>query len=125
MILLARWNVYGSSRLDYFLISDKERERILEKQRKDSLKYSKVEIQGDETRSDEIQAEFDAETVVDNRRTTSQSSTTTPSVVTVQSLIVEPQPRVAHALSHDLAHGEPVSVLIIHLLVTVKCYLQN
>lgn len=73
------------------------------------MKDSKVEIQGDKTRSGEIQAEFDAETVVENRRTTSQSSTTTPSIITVQSLMEEPQPRVAHALTHDLAHGEPVS----------------
>lgn len=92
---------------------DKERERILEKQRKEAMKYDKVEIKGDETRADEIQAEFDAETVVDDRRTTIQSSTTTPSTITFQPVMIEhhdTQPRVAHALNHDLAHGEPVSI---------------
>ena len=94
-------------------IADKERERILEKQRKETLKYDKVEIKGDEVRADEVQAEFDAETVIDDRRTTSQSSSTTPSYVSPSALLVEhhdTQPRVAHALAHDLGHGEPVSI---------------
>lgn len=90
---------------------DKERERVLEKQRKDSMKYDKVEIRGDEAHSDEVQAEFDAETVIDDRRTTLQPSSPTPLTNTVPSMMVEhhdTQPRVARILSHDLAHGEPI-----------------
>lgn len=85
----------------------------MEKQRKEALKYDKVEIKGDEARADEIQAEFDAETVVDERRTTSQPVTSTPSTITFQSVMIEhhdTQPRVAHALNHDLTHGEPVRI---------------
>lgn len=101
---------------DRVKIVDKERERIIEKQRKETLKYDKVEIKGDEVRADEVQAEFDAETVIDDRRTTSQSSSSTPSYVSPSALLIEhhdTQPRVAHALTHNLDHGEPVSIRII------------
>ncbi|XKL64835.1 hypothetical protein PGB90_004921 [Kerria lacca] len=90
---------------------DKERERILEKQRKESLKYDKIEIKGDEARTNEIQAEFDAETIIDDHHTASQSSTLPPLLNTVQPPMIEhhdAQPPVAHALTHDLTHGEPI-----------------
>lgn len=80
------------------------------------MKYDKVEIRGDEAHSDEVQAEFDAETVIDDRRTTLQPSSPTPLTNTVPSMMVEhhdTQPRVARILSHDLAHGEPVGIDIL------------
>lgn len=100
-------------------------ERKIEKQRIDeSLKYDKVEIKKDDEirSSDEIHAEFDTETVIDDRRTvdtTSQSmasasasSSLSSSVTAALPIIYEHrdmQPKVAHALNHDLNHGEPVS----------------
>ncbi|XP_075233982.1 amyloid-beta-like protein [Lycorma delicatula] len=74
------------------LQEDKERERVLEKQRKEQHKREREELK---------QRMYDPETMED------EHTTMTPAPGPGLHAPADPQPRIAHALAHDISHGEP------------------
>ncbi|XP_039293208.1 amyloid-beta-like protein [Nilaparvata lugens] len=86
---------------------DKERERVLEKQRKEQHKREREELK---------QRVYDGSAA---DAAAGDEGATTPTVAppspalppqppqVPQQHVVDPQPRVAHALAHDISHGEP------------------
>lgn len=79
--------------------SDKERERVLEKERKEAHKRERTELR-------EEARKYDPETVED------EHSTETGPLTSAAPVLHEQQPQLyAHAMTHDISHNEPVSTM--------------
>lgn len=94
----------GSVRQTVYIIifADKERERVLEKQRKELHKRERNEL-----REEKARLTFDPETMEDEH----QSTTPAPAPPAQAAPVILTQPRVSNVLAHDISHREPVSLL--------------
>lgn len=84
------------------IFADKERERVLEKQRKELHKRERNEL-----REEKARLTFDPETMEDEH----QSTTPAPAPPAQAAPVILTQPRVSNVLAHDISHREPVSLL--------------
>ncbi|KAL1138515.1 hypothetical protein AAG570_008578 [Ranatra chinensis] len=76
---------------------DKERERVLEKERKEAHKRERAELREEARRDDE-------------RSTEGAPAVSAPAPASIAPSAIhdhDPQPFVAHAMTHDISHGEP------------------
>lgn len=88
---------------------DKERERVLEKQRKEQHKREREELKQrvyDGAGGDSASADA-AATTPTVAPPSPPAAPAAPAQPQPQQHVVDPQPRVAHALAHDISHGEP------------------
>lgn len=84
---------------------DKERERVLEKQRKEQHKRERNELREEKAR---VASVYDPETMEDEHTTITSPPVELSAVhVGPADSAVITQPRIAHALAHDISHGEP------------------
>ncbi|XP_054263025.1 amyloid-beta-like protein isoform X2 [Macrosteles quadrilineatus] len=80
---------------------DKERERVLEKQRKELHKRERVELREEKARALESEAEGETE------GEGSTTATAAPQPPAVAAPAVLTQPRVSNVMAHDISHREP------------------
>jgi hypothetical protein len=100
-----------------FNFLEKDRQRLMERQRKEQRRQERLQLKAEQRRVEatvgqKLGSRFDAETMEDEHAvpSTAVPSAEVPAVLHSQH---DPAPRPAHAQTHDVSHGEPVSVTII------------
>lgn len=94
----------------FFSKKDKERERVLEKERKEAHKRERTELREEARKMNG--GHYDPETVEDEHSTETVGPSSEPNSPVPILSEHEPQPY-AHAMTHDISHHEPVGSLLV------------
>jgi hypothetical protein len=96
------------------LITEKDRQRLMERQRKEQRRAERLQLKAEQRRVEatvgqKLGSHFDPETMEDEHAVPSSAAAPSAEVPLMLHSQHEPAPRPAHAQAHDVSHGEPVS----------------